>query len=336
MTVPSAAAPAGRLRVVFFGTPPFAVPSLRVLASQVEVAAVVTQPDRPRGRGQVIQPPAVARVARELGLRLLQPSRLRDPQFLDALRAAGADLHVTVAYGRFLPPEVLTLPPRGSINVHPSLLPRHRGASPIQAAILAGDAETGVTVLYQTAEMDAGDIILQRRVPIAPDDTARTLEARLAEEAAVAVREAVDLIAAGTAPRHPQDPSLATYTRRLRKEDGRVDWTRPAPELARMVRAMDPWPSAFTRHRGRLLKIWRAHPTDASGPPGTVVEVRTGTGFVVACGEGGLLVTEVQPEGRRRMTADEYVRGSRLAVGERLGDDAEAPERGTAGTRTPH
>ncbi len=335
MTDPSAAAPAGRLRVVFFGTPHFAVPSLRALARQAEVAAVVTRPDRPRGRGQVVEPPPVARAARELGLRVLQPPRLRDPQVLEELRELGADVHVTVAYGRLIPPEILQLPPRGSINVHPSLLPRHRGASPIQAAILCGDAETGVTVLYQTAEMDAGDIILQRRVPVAPEDTARTLEARLAEEAAQALVEALRLIAAGTAPRQPQDPAAATYAGRLRKDHGRVDWTRPAPELARLVRAMDPWPSAFTWHRGRLLKIWRAQPVDASGDPGTVVEVRKGDGIVVACGEGGLLVTEVQPEGRRRMTADEYVRGSRLSVGERLGDGTAARVPGQAGPAPP-
>ncbi|MDQ7819827.1 MAG: methionyl-tRNA formyltransferase [Armatimonadota bacterium] len=330
---PSSAAGSGRLRVVFFGTPQFAVPSLQALAAEAHVAVVVTQPDRPRGRGRVVEPPPVARAARDLGLPVMQPVRLRDPQVVERLRTAGADLHVTVAYGRIIPPEILALPPRGSINVHPSLLPRHRGASPIQAALLAGDAETGVTVLYQTPEMDAGDIILQRRVPIAPDDTARTLEARLAREAAEALVEAVRLIAAGTAPRRPQDPAAATYAGKLRKEDGRVEWTRPAVELARLVRAMDPWPSAFTWHRGRLLKIWRAQPVEASGPPGTVVEVRPGDGIVVACGQGGLLITEVQPEGRRRMTADEYVRGSRLAAGERLGEGAGALDEGNAGTR---
>ncbi len=322
-----------RLRAVFLGTPEFAVPSLRVLVDDVDVLAVVTQPDRPQGRGRRVASPPVAEIAQQLGLRILQPARLKDPLAIETLRALGPDIIVTVAYGKIIPPQILALPPLGCINVHPSLLPKYRGASPIQAAIADGERETGVTIMYQSEALDAGDLILQRRVPIAPEDTAQTLEARLADAGAEALREALRLIAAGTAPRLAQDESKASYVGKLAKDDGRIDWTRSAAVLADFIRAMDPWPSAYTWHRGRLLKIWKgtAVPGPASGnaTPGTVVETRRGEGFVVSTGGGALLVTEVQPEGRRRMSADEYARGARLQVGEQLRQDANS-ERPTA------
>lgn len=311
-----------RLRAVFLGTPDFAVPSLRALVDEVDLLAVVTQPDRPQGRGRQVAPPPVAEIARRLGLRVLQPARLKDPSVIETLRALKPDIIVTVAYGKIIPPQILALPPLGCINVHPSLLPKYRGASPIQAAIADGERETGVTIMYQSEALDAGDIILQRRVPIAPEDTAQTLEARLADTGTAALVEALRLIAAGTAPRVPQDESKASYVGKLTKDDGRIDWTRSATVLANFIRAMDPWPSAYTWRRGRLLKIWKG--TAVQGPaagdatPGTVVEIRRGEGFVVSTGAGALLVSEVQPEGRRRMTAEEYARGARLEVGERL------------------
>ena len=318
----TANSPSRRLKAIFLGTPEFAIPSLRAVLDVVEVLAVVTQPDRPRGRGRQVAPPPVAAVARALGLRVLQPTRLNDPAVLDTLRTLRPDIIMTVAYGKIIPPAILTLPPLGCINVHPSLLPKYRGASPIQSAIADGQRETGVTIMYQSEALDAGDIILQRRVPIEPYDTAQTLEARLADEGARALVEALRLIAGSTAPRIPQDASAATYVKKLTKENGRLDWTRPARALANVIRAMDPWPSAYTTHRGRLLKIWKGTAIENGPPgparPGAVVEVRRGEGFVVATGEGALLVTEVQPEGRRRMTADDYVRGARLEVGERL------------------
>lgn len=323
-----------RLRTVFLGTPEFAVPSLLALLDEADILAVVTQPDRPKGRGRQVSPPRVASVAHERGLRILQPARLKDPQVLQALADLRPDVLVTVAYGKIIPRELLDLPPRGCINVHPSLLPKYRGASPIQAAIAAGEVETGVTIMYQSEALDAGDIILQRAVPIEPGDTATTLESILAHVGAETLVEALRLIARGQAPRQPQDPSQATYASKLTKEHGRIDWSRPARVLANFIRAMDPWPSAYTWHRGRLLKIWKGIPLDAAALPAsaeyetlpsTVVQIRRGEGFVVAAGEGAVLVQEVQPEGRRRMTADEYVRGARLEVGERLGD-------GTTGT----
>lgn len=315
----------GKLRAVFLGTPEFAVPSLRALLAAAEVVAVVTQPDRPKGRGRQVAAPPVARAARELGLRVLQPAKVKDPQTIRALAELRPDVIVTVAYGRIIPKDILELPPLGCVNVHPSLLPRYRGASPIQHAIMDGNAETGVTIMYQSEALDAGDIILQRRVPIRPDDTAGTLEHALALEGATALMDALRLIGRGEASRLSQDPVQATYVGKLTKEDGRIDWSRSALELERFVRAMDPWPSAHTWHRGRLLKIWGSISVEAAskpaGPPvpGSVVDVRRGEGFVVATGDGSLLVREVQPEGRRRMTADEYVRGTHLQVGEKLG-----------------
>ncbi len=308
-----------RLRTIFLGTPAFALPSLLALLNEVDLLAVVSQPDRPRGRGQVLETPPVAQVARERGIPLLQPSKLKAPDVLRALAELHPDLVVTVAYGRIIPAELLALPPRGCINLHPSLLPKYRGASPIQHAIGNGDAETGVTIMYQTAELDAGDIILQRRVPIESSDTAQLLEQRLATIGAEVLVEAIRLIGAGEAPRRPQDPAAATYVKKLTKESGRINWHQPASALERFIRAMDPWPSAYTWHRGRLLKLWRGQVVAAAGPPGTIIEVRRGEGFVVAAEGSGLLVEQVQPEGGRRMSAEEYVRGSHLQPGEELG-----------------
>lgn len=314
---------ARRLRTIFLGTPEFAIPSLRALVGAADVAAVVTQPDKPRGRGRQVEAPPVAREAAALGLPLLQPPRLRAPEVIEQLRALRPDVLVIAAYGKIVPRELLELPPLGPVNVHPSLLPKYRGASPIESVILHGETETGVTIMYLAMELDAGDVILQRRVPIEPDDTARTLEAKLARVGAEALVEALRLIAEGRAPRIPQDASQSTYAGKLEKEHGRIDWSRSAADLVNLIRAMDPWPSAFTYHRGRLLKVWRAaaHP-ELNGAPGTVLAVRPGEGIVVGTGEGALRLLEVQPEGGRRMTADEFARGARLTPGERLGDAA--------------
>jgi len=311
-----------RLRVVFLGTPEFAVPSLQALLDETDVLAVITQPDRPKGRGRQVTAPPVAEVAKAKDLRLLQPARLRSPEVIEVLRSLAPDLNVTVAYGKMIPREVLDLPRLGSINVHPSLLPKYRGASPIVSAILNGETETGVTIMYQSMELDAGDLILQYRVAIAPDDTARTLENRLGRLGADALVEALHLIAAGRAPRIPQDHGSATYAGRLEKAHGRIDWAKPARELVNLIRAMDPWPSAYTTHRGRLLKVWRAEAADESGgaEPGTVLDVRPGEGIVVASSQGAVRLLEVQPEDRRRMSADEYARGARLRPGERLAE----------------
>ena len=323
---------AADLRVIFLGTPEFALPSLHALAGATTIAAVITRPDRPAGRGRVVTPPPVAVAARAMGLPVLQPESLRSPSTLDTVRALYPDLLVTVAYGRIIPPPVLALPPRGCINLHPSLLPAYRGASPIQRAIADGTTTTGVTIMYQTEELDAGDIILQREVAVTPEETAGELEARLAQVGAALLREAVCLIAAGAAPRRPQDHARATYAGRLTKEDGVLRWARPAHDLANQVRAMAPWPGAHTTWRDGVLKVWRARAADAlarstavpqpTGSPGKVLAADA-SGITVAAGQGALVLFEVQPAGGRRMTAADFLRGHRVEPGERLGEAAD-------------
>lgn len=315
------------MKIVFFGTPGFAVPSLDAVLAVGEVVAVVTRADKPRGRGLQVEPPPVARAANEYALEVRQPASLRDPAFLARLHDLAPDIGVLVAYGRLVPPEVLAIPPRGIVNVHPSLLPRYRGAAPIARAIAAGEAETGVTILYLSEELDAGDIILQRPVPILPDDTTRTMTARLAEEGASLLAEALRLIEAGRAPRRPQDPSEATWAKPLTREEAEIDWRRPAPAIVNLVRACDPWPGAFTRVRDHELKIWRAAAAAEPGadrrPPGTVLRVPADdrAPLEVAAGEGRVLVHEVQPAAGRRMSAAAYARGHAVEAGAVLGRD---------------
>lgn len=302
------------------GSPAFALPSLRALEGAVSLVAVISRPDRPAGRGRQIAAPAVARYARERSLPLWQPKGLRSPAAVQQIAAGAPDLLVTVAYGRIIPAEVLAIPPLGAVNAHPSLLPAYRGASPIQRAIADGQIETGVTIMFQTAALDAGDIILQRPMAIGPQETAGELEGRLADLAAALLLEAVGLVAEGRAPRHPQDEAAATYVGKLTKEDGRIEWARSAGTITNLVRAMHPWPSAYTHRGGRLLKIWRARPEHGLPPaePGTVLDVSE-EGILVAAAGGVLRVLEVQPEGGRRMDAPAYARGHRVAPGERWG-----------------
>ncbi|HEV2282241.1 MAG TPA: methionyl-tRNA formyltransferase [bacterium] len=323
------------MKIVFFGTPAFAVPSLDAVLAVGEVVAAVTRADKPRGRGLHVEPPPIARAASEYALEVLQPASLRDPVFLARLRALAPDVGVLVAYGRLVPPEVLAIPPHGIVNVHPSLLPRYRGAAPVARAVAAGDAETGVTILHLSEELDAGDIILQKTVPIGPEDTTGTLTARLAEEGAVLLAEALRLIETGRAPRLPQDHARATWAPRLAREEGQIDWRRPAAAIVNLVRACDPWPGAFTHLGGHELKIWRARVMAADGgvrrpsaagqaAPGTVLSVpaddRAPLG--VAAGEGVVHVHEVQPAAGRRMSAAAYARGHALEPGVTLGGDA--------------
>lgn len=307
------------LRVVFLGTPAFALPSLNAMAQTTSVVGVVTQPDRPSGRGRISVAPPVAVAAREMGLWVLQPESLRSAGALGEISALRPDLIVTVAYGRLVPGPVLELPPMGCINLHPSLLPEYRGASPVQRAIADGAAATGVTVMYLAEELDAGDIILQRRVAIGPEESAGELETRLAEEGAALLTEAVGQIAHGEAQRRPQDHTRATYAGKLSKADGAIRWVRPAPTLVNLVRAMNPWPCAHTTWRGGVLKIWRARVADGQGPPGQVLEAGEG-GVTVAAGGGAVALVEVQPEGGRRMSAAAFARGHRIVKGDRLGE----------------
>jgi methionyl-tRNA formyltransferase len=305
------------------GTPAFACPSLEALLARGDdpVVGVVCQPDRPRGRGLAMSAPEVKRLAVARGLRVLQPERLSDPGFAAALRDLAPDLIVVAAYGKILPRWILDLPPHGCINVHASLLPRHRGAAPIPWAILAGDATTGVTIMVMNEEMDAGDILLSRSVAIAPEDTTGTLAARLAALGAATLTEAIDGLKAGRLRPTPQPTEGVTFAPRLAREQGRLDWSRPAAELDRVVRAFAPTPGAFTSLAGRLLKIHRARPEalQPDAPPGTVVHAG-GDGIVVATGAGALRLLELQLEGRRRLAAREFLAGHPVAVGTCLGE----------------
>jgi methionyl-tRNA formyltransferase len=316
------------MSLVFIGTPAFAVPSLRRLAAAGhEISAVVTQPDRPKGRGRHPAPSPVKVAAVELGLPVIQPESLRDANSVDRLRRLSPELMVAVAYGQILRPNVLEIPERGVLNVHPSLLPLYRGASPIPAAILAGDAETGVTIMLMNEGMDTGPVLAQTRVPISPHDTAGSLAESLADLGAeLLVKTARDWLD-GTVTPQPQDASLATVTRPLKKEDGGIDWSLPAVEIWRRVRAYDPWPGAYTALGGELVHIWSAWPieTDSGAGPGVVVTVppaapveAEAASFAVQTGSGLLAVLEAQRSGRKRLPSEELLRGMPGLIGKRL------------------
>jgi methionyl-tRNA formyltransferase len=301
------------MRIAFMGTAELAGPCLEAVAKVPghEVVAVVTQPDRPKGRDLKPAPPPVKIVAERLGLSVQQPLKIREPAAIDALRAAQPDLIIVVAYGQILPKSVLEIPRLGCVNVHTSLLPRWRGAAPIQYAILHGDRETGVTTMYMDEHMDNGDIILQRAQLIHADDTSATLHDRLAKLGAVLLTETVMLIAEDKAPRAKQDETLATYAKKITKEDGRIKWTSSAIEIERQVRAFNPWPSAYTHAGDLLLKIWKVEIVEGvTGNPGELQE-----DFVVATGQGGLRILELQPANSKRMPVDAFLRGHTIKAG---------------------
>ncbi len=322
---PAAPAASGKTRVVFFGTAPLAVPCLEALARrpEYELAGVVTQPDRPRGRDLKLQPSAVKAAGTALGLPVWQPARCREPEFLDQLQQTAPDLIVVVAYGQILPPALLRIPPHGGLNVHASLLPRHRGAAPIQWAILEGDPFTGVTLMRMDAGLDTGDIVARVSTPILPEDTAQTLHDRLAALGASLLVNVLPDYLSGRLTPAPQPAEGATYARKLTREDGRLDWQRPAGELHRRLRAFIPWPGTFTylpaSPAPRLLKIWAAEVISAQhGHPGEVLSADP-AGIIIRCGRDAWRVTELQLEGGRRLGAAEFLAGHRLTPGTRLG-----------------
>jgi len=303
------------MKVVFAGTPEFAAPSLvALLAAGHEVPLVLTQPDRPAGRGLKPQPSAIKTLAVARGLSLQQPAAL-DADAIAAVSAVRPDVMVVAAYGLLVPAALLQLPPRGCVNVHASLLPRWRGAAPIERALLAGDEQTGITIMQMDAGLDTGAILLQEALAIGPEDTAGTLRARLS---ALGARLLVRALAAPAPPR-AQDAARSTYARRIRKEEAEIDWQRPAAEIERQVRAFDPTPGAQTRYAGQPLKIWRARVEPGiAQAPGAVCS--TGPdGIVVACGRDGLRIVELQRAGARRLTAAAFLAGAALGPGLRLG-----------------
>ena len=332
------------LRIIFLGTAELSCASLQTLAgdAKFQIAAVVTQPDRPKGRDLKPQPSPVKSLALRLGLTVLQPERARDEKFIAGLRALQPDLIVVVAYGQILPPAILNLPRHGCLNVHPSLLPKYRGAAPIQWAIANGDTETGVTIMKMDVGLDTGDIIATRCTPIRPEDDSSTLHDRLAQLGAELLVQTIPDFVAGKIQPRPQPDAGVSHAAKIKKEDGRIDWNQPAQTIWNRLRAYTPWPGAFTYWLGVppssgnairteeppkggtpsvprpiLLKIWKAEIVERSGRAGEILSADK-TGIVVGCGEHALRVLELQREGGRRMSAAEFLAGHALKVGEKF------------------
>ncbi len=309
------------MRAVFMGTPAFAVSSLRALAeSGHEIAAVITQPDRPAGRGATLRPPAVKREALQRGLPVFQPSRVKAPEVLEYLTEIHFEVIVVVAYGQIIPRSIIELPPLGCVNVHASLLPKYRGAAPINWAIANGEARTGVTTMLIEERLDAGDMLRKRETEIAPDETAVSLGERLAGIGAELLVETLAALQAGGVVAEKQNEDEASYAPILKRADGRVDWNLSAPRIFARMRGFQPWPGAFTSFRGKRLHIHRARPTVSDcGKPGWLLVGEQSPS--VGCGEGtALQLEEVQLEGKKKVSASDFVRGYHLHEGEMLGE----------------
>ena len=310
------------MRIVFMGTPDFAVPCLQtLLESPHSVVGVFTQPDKPQGRKMVLTPPPVKVLAAENGVPVFQPEKMKDPATLEQLKVLDPDLIVVVAYGRILPRAVLELPRYGCINVHASLLPKYRGAAPIQWAILDGETETGVTIMQMDAGLDTGDMLYRKKIPITSEDTFETLHDKLMVLGGEAITEALPLLEAGKLVPEKQDDTKTCYAALITKEMGKLDFTKTAAELDRLIRGLTPWPSAYTHYHGKQLKIWKAIPmaTAHKEAPGTILTVNKDS-FEVAASEGSLKVMELQLEGKKRMTTHDFLLGVKVQPGELLGE----------------
>ncbi|WP_456396074.1 methionyl-tRNA formyltransferase [Desulfurobacterium sp.] len=311
-----------RFNIVFMGTPDFAVPPLKKLLENdaFKVSLVVTQPDKPAGRGRKLRPPPVKLVADRYGIPVVQPEKVRgNEELFEKLRKIAPDFIVVAAYGKILPEELLRIPKVAPVNIHASLLPKYRGASPIQSVLLNGEKKTGVTIMKITEKLDSGDIYIQEETSITIDDTAQTLHDRLSVMGGNLLVKALPLIASGKLKPVPQNDSEATYCFQIRKEDGKIDWRDTAENIFNKVRAFTPWPSAFTHFNGKkLIKITKALPVKGQGKPGVVVDIDK-DGFYVGTGKDLLKVLRVKPEGRKEMNADDFVRGYRLKIGDKLG-----------------
>ncbi len=309
------------MRVLFMGTSPFAVPSLHHIIALHEVLAVVTQPDRPQGRGGRVSASPVKEAALAAGLTVLQPEKVRAKEFVQAVRDLAPDVIVVAAFGQIIPQRILGVPPLGCLNVHGSLLPRWRGAAPMQYALMAGDAETGVTTMRMDAGLDTGDILQQASLSLANIANLGELEPRLAEVGANLLTETLTALQAGNCPRIPQDPALVTLSPSLTPDVGQLDWTRSAVDLHNLVRGVTPKPGAYTFWSGRRLKVLatEASAEEAQGEPGTI-ENASARGILVGTSEGTLILREVQPESKGRMAAEAWARGARVAPGDRFED----------------
>ncbi|TYP59998.1 methionyl-tRNA formyltransferase [Thermosediminibacter litoriperuensis] len=312
------------MNIVFMGTPEFALPSLNALVEHgYNVMAVVTQPDRPKGRKRIPTPPPVKVVAQKYGIRIYQPEKIKDEAFVNQLKALRPDLIAVVAYGQILPSSVLRIPAIGCINVHASLLPKYRGAAPIQWAIIKGETRTGVTTMWMDEGMDTGDIFLQKDVDINPEWTSVDLSEVLARLGGQLLVETLDKIKSGNIIRIPQNHAEATYAPMLRKEDGRIDWRSKTEDIYNLIRGIQPWPGAYTMRNGVEVKIWgaRIYSIDGKGAPGRIVGVDKTRGVLIGTGDGILMITELQEAGRKRMKATDYLVGHALNEGELFADE---------------
>ena len=307
------------MRVIFMGTPDFAVGTLEALIKAGhEVVLAVTQPDRPKGRGGKMQFSDVKVCALEHNIEVYQPERIRQIECMEYLRGYNADIIVVVAFGQILPKEILEMPKYGCVNVHASLLPKYRGAAPIQWAVINGEKVTGVTTMRMDEGLDTGDMIMTREVELTPDETGGSLFDRLAVVGAELCTETLAALEAGTATFTPQDHDKATKVGIIKKQFGEIDFTKSAAEIECLMRGLDPWPSAFTHVGGKLLKLWKADVTDMEGEPGTIIEAGKDR-LIIGCGKGALSIKELQLEGKKRMQTADFLRGYSLNAGDKLG-----------------
>lgn len=305
------------MRLIFAGTPEFAAAALQALVQAGhDIVLVLTQPDRPAGRGMQLRHSSVKTVALQHALPIAQPQSLKDPEAQAQLRALGADLMIVAAYGLILPQSVLDIPRFGCLNIHASLLPRWRGAAPIQRALLAGDAETGITIMQMDAGLDTGPMLLRKSLAAAPTDTAKTLHDKLAALGSTSIVDALNLLQQHVLVPEAQDAALATYAAKISKEEAHIDWNQSVAKIERAVRAYNPVPGAFTLRNGEPLKLWAAALASAQGEPGTVLTVDNG-GVIVACGNGALRVTELQRAGGKRLGIAQFLAGVTIDPGER-------------------
>jgi methionyl-tRNA formyltransferase len=304
------------LRTVFMGTPDFALQTLQgLIAAGCNMVGVYTQPDRPKGRGKKLAPPPIKELAQQYDIPVYQPLKLRQPEAVAELEALAPDLIVVVAYGQILPKSVLEIPAHGCINVHASLLPKYRGAAPINKAIIDGETETGITTMYMDVGLDTGDMLIKKTLSIGPEETAGELHDRLAALGHETMEETLQQLCAGTLQRQVQDDEQSTYASMMKKEDGRIDWSQSAQEIHNHVRGLDPWPGAYTSLNGELLKLAKTSAEDTDGGKAGSVVSADSSGVRIACGSGTLLIKELQLAGRKRLAAADFLRGCSLEPG---------------------
>lgn len=309
------------MKVLFMGTPDFAVPVLEALVEKHNVTAVISQPDKPKGRGKKMKPTPVKEAAEKYGIPVYQPEKIKDEKFVELLKGIDADIFVVVAYGQILSQEILDIPKYGCINVHGSLLPKYRGAAPIQWSVINGEKETGVTIMYMVKALDSGDMILKRKMEITDDDTYETLHNRMSYVGADALIEAIELIEKGDVNAEKQEDSLATTAPMIKKDMGKIHWSRNSEEIRNKIRGFNPVPGAYTEYEGEILKIFKADIVEGyeKGEAGEILSVDKKKGFIVKTGNGALLIREVQAKGGKKMNCADYLRGHSVEEGKILG-----------------